>query len=534
MVKGTQNEVVELSYSSGKAYADPFNEIKLDVIFNDPDGGECCVPAFWGGGQTWRVRYASPKVGTHRYLTVCSDEANVSLHGNEGVVEISPYEGDNPLFKHGPVQVSENRRYLEHVDGTPFFWLADTWWMGLCKRLAWPGDFQVLTADRVAKGFTVIQIVAGLYPDMPPFDERGANEAGFPWDQDYSRINPAYFDMADLRINWLVRSGLMPCIFGSWGYFMDFAGVEPLKKHWRNLVARYGAYPLVWCVSGEALMGSAVLPVAPEDEEKQRAKRRAGWTEVARYLRSVDPYHRPITFHPDTPEGPRDMVEDESLLDLDMLHTGHEDRRSLPMTVEQVVESRARRVRKPVIDGEVCYEGIGEHSRQEVQRYLFWACVLSGAAGHTYAANGIWQVNTRQAPFGRSPGGTNWGNTPWEDAYQLPGSASLGHCKRLLMRYRWWEMEPHPEWVEPHWNKEDYLLAYAAGIPGELRIVYWPTLWTVPVIKNLEPGVTYRAFYYDPKSGTEHPAGEAKGDRNGDWQPPGVPIFQDWVLVLEA
>ena len=42
--------------------------------------------------------------------------------------------------------------------------------MGLVKRLGWPEDFQLLTADRISKGFAVIQIVAGLYPDMPPFD----------------------------------------------------------------------------------------------------------------------------------------------------------------------------------------------------------------------------------------------------------------------------------------------------------------------------------------------------------------------------
>lgn len=52
--------------------------------------------------------------------------------------------------------------------------------MGLCKQLHWPGEFQTLLSDRVAKGFSLVQIVAGLYPDMPAFDERRANEAGFP------------------------------------------------------------------------------------------------------------------------------------------------------------------------------------------------------------------------------------------------------------------------------------------------------------------------------------------------------------------
>ena len=28
-------------------------------------------------------------------------------------------------------------------------------------------------------------------------------------------------------------------------------GIERVKKHWRNLVARYGAYPVIWCLAGE-------------------------------------------------------------------------------------------------------------------------------------------------------------------------------------------------------------------------------------------------------------------------------------------
>ncbi len=45
--------------------------------------------------------------------------------------------------------------------------------MGLCKRLKWPEEFKQLTDDRIKKGFTLIQIVAGLSPDMAFPDERG-------------------------------------------------------------------------------------------------------------------------------------------------------------------------------------------------------------------------------------------------------------------------------------------------------------------------------------------------------------------------
>jgi hypothetical protein len=221
------------------------------------------------------------------------------------------------------------------------------------------------------------------------------------------------------------------------------------------------------------------------------------------------------------------------MLDFDMLQTGHGDRTSIPNTVNLVTKSLPQNPKMPVLVGEVCYEGIMEASRQEVQRFMFWASVLNGAAGHTYGANGIWQVNTADRPFGPSPHGRSWGDTPWEVAYQLPGSQQLGLSKALLMRYPWWRLEPHPEWVEPHWSKENYLQPYSAGIPGELRILFLPPMWNPPKLKQLEPEVPYRAFFFNPVSGKEHEIGNVKADASGDWQPPDPPIFQDWILVIE-
>ncbi len=108
-------------------------------------------------------------------------------------------------------------------------WLGDTWWLGLAGRLPWPEGFKTLTTDRLAKGFSVIQIVAGPYPDMMPFDPRGANEAGFPWEEGYARINPAYFDLADRRLDWIAESGLLPCLVGAWGQ-LRYAGVGTLEE----------------------------------------------------------------------------------------------------------------------------------------------------------------------------------------------------------------------------------------------------------------------------------------------------------------
>lgn len=523
----------EWGFHSTRTYPDPFQDVDLDVVFSDPDGAEIRVPAFWSGDRSWRVRFAGRKPGRYLWRSECSDTSNACLHGISGSLEVAPYEGSNRLFQHGPLRLSADRRTLEHLDGTPFFWLGDTWWMGLCKRLSWPGDFQLLAADRVAKGFSVIQIVAGLYPDMDAFDERGANEAGFPWQPEWASLRPEYFDMADLRIHWLVRSGLVPCIVSSWGYYLPRLGITRMKRHWRYLVARYGAFPVAWCLTGEVLMPYYLgRPATPQDLQAYRDRVRADWNEVLAYLRSLDPYHHPITVHPCGGQSARESLRDD-LLDFDMLQTGHSDRSSLPGTVECVTRSYSREPVMPVINGEVCYEGIGEASRQEIQRLMFWVCMLSGAAGHTYGANGIWQLNTREKPYGPSPHGMSWGDTPWEDACQLPGSHQLGLGKALLERYPWWQFRPHPEWADPRWSKENSTGPYAAGIPGRVRILYLPTYLRLNAVQHLEPDIAYRAFYFDPKNGREYALGDAQADAGGRWQPPKPPIFQDWLLVLE-
>lgn len=443
------NVMTEVTFTASRAYADPFNEVSLEIGVTDPVGRELRVPAFWAGRNVWKMRYASPLVGTHRFRSAYPDAGDTGLHGIAGTIKVTPYTGDNALYKRGPLRLAKNRRYLEHLDGTPFFWLGDTWWMGLCHRIHWPDEVKTLAVDRKNKGFNVIQIVAGLYPDMPPFDPRGANEAGFPWEKDYARIRPEYFDAADQRLGYLIEEGFTPCIVGAWGYFVKFMGVENAKQHWRYLVARYGAWPVVWCVAGEANLPYYQAKGFPYDDREQVER----WTEVARYVRQLDPFQRPLTIHP-TGIGrlsARNAIKDLSLLDIDMLQTPHGEREAVPPTVRTMRESYVDQPVLPVINGEAAYEMLNGKIPAQWVRAMFWVCMLNGAAGHTYGANGIWQCNREGQPHGQSPtagsppGG--YGTIPWNEAMNLPGSQQVGFGKALLTQYQWWRFTPHPEWV---------------------------------------------------------------------------------------
>jgi hypothetical protein len=528
------NVPAEISFTASRDYPDPFNDVTVDVVFVQPDGAQWRVPAFWAGANIWKARYASPVLGAHTYRTECSEPADKGLHGIEGRVEVRPYTGSNPLYTHGPLRVSENRRFLEFHDGTPFFWLGDTWWMGLSHRLHFPAEFQQLAADRKEKGFTVIQIVAGLYPDMFPFDPRGANEAGFPWETNYARIRPAYFDAADRRLEFLVDQGLTPCIVGAWGYFLPWMGVEKMKAHWRYLIARYGALPVVWCAAGEANLPWYLAKGFPYDDRRQVG----GWTEVMRFIRQTDPFHRLLTVHP-TGIGrlsARHATDDSSLLDIDLLQTPHGQRGAVPITVRTVRQSYADKPVLPVIDGEASYEMLNDSLPTEWTRRMFWLCLMNGAAGHTYGANGIWQCNRPDDPHGQSPHGGTYGKIPWNEAMRLPGSAQAGFGKALLTQYPWQQFQPHPEWaafaVDPQEEEPD--APQSTGLPGVVRLTYVPENRPV-VLRGLAQDAAYSAAYFDPVRGAKTRIGMIKSARDGSWvclPPDGC--AHDWVLILEG
>jgi hypothetical protein len=553
------NVAVEIAFQSQRDRADPFHELSVDAVFTEPGGRRLRVPAFWAGGQVWKVRYASPLSGVHRYRTVSSDTADAGLEAVEGSVEIRPYTGENRLLRHGPLRVAAGGRYLEHADGTPFFWLGDTWWMGLCHRLHWPDEFQRLAADRKAKGFSVIQIVAGLYPDMHPFDPRGANEAGFPWEANakdglawrhgganeagfpweanYARIRPAYFDAADRRLEYLVEQGLTPCIVGAWGYFLPWMGVERAKQHWRYLIARYAALPVVWCAAGEANLPWYLAKGFPYDDRQQVG----GWTEVIRYIRQTDPFRRPLTVHPTAINRytSRHAVDDPALLDFDMLQTPHGQGEAVPVTLKAVRDSYAASPVMPVIDGEATYERLFDTMPTRWTRAMFWLCMTNGAAGHTYGANGIWQCNRRGQPHGASPHGGTYGKIPWDEAMRLPGSQQVAFGKRLFEQYPWYRFRPHPEWAafsltaKPSPHDDPWFVPQATGIAGGVRIIYVPRSERI-VVRDLGPGRQFRAASFNPVTGRKAALRPIRADSAGKWTcDPPADCDPDWVLILE-
>ncbi len=156
----------EIDLTSAGRYANPYADVDVTVEFAGPGGERILRPAFWDGGASWKVRFAPTAIGPWRWRSTCSQANDAGLHGVSGQIEAGAYDGDNPVYRHGFLRISDNRRHFGHADGQPFFWLGDTHWQmpdterpdacnhpehggGPCPH---GGQFQHLAADRKARG----------------------------------------------------------------------------------------------------------------------------------------------------------------------------------------------------------------------------------------------------------------------------------------------------------------------------------------------------------------------------------------------
>jgi hypothetical protein len=240
-------------------------------------------------------------------------------------------------------------------------------------------------------------------------------------------------------------------------------------------------------------------------------------------VKEIDPYHHPLTYH--APEHPRQAIKDNAFFDFDMVGIGHDGYQTAAQSLDLMKSCLAQKPAKPALCGEACYEGHMQTNFQDVQRHLFWSFMLSGAAGHTYGAAGIWHASVEGDP-GIEPV-YDW--TTWREGMAYPGSTQLGIGKKLLEEYQWSRFEVHPEWVEEG--------CFAAGIPGKVRFIYLPKRgiynWSGTTVKGLKPDVVYSAFYFDPATGRRFEQGVTSAP-SGEYKSPRLPSPQDWVLVLQT
>jgi hypothetical protein len=254
---------------------------------------------------------------------------------------------------------------------------------------------------------------------------------------------------------------------------MRYLGVEGMKRHWRNLIARYGAYPTVWIAGGEA----------------------AGelWSETSRYIRKTDPFDRPISVHIEGHFASTVEAVGAECVNFDFLQTGHGRTAEDEKAIGRVKALYNTEPHMPVLNGEHSYEEHMKAGPPYTQRYVFWGSILNGACGLTYGAAGIWHAGIEGFPASVN----TYDFTTWRQGMVLPGSAQVGLNANFLRSYSWTDFKPHAEWVSKK--------MFAAGIPGDIRMIYMPRprayQWEGFKVFKLEKNVPYEMFFFDPSTG---------------------------------
>ncbi|KKT61281.1 MAG: hypothetical protein UW52_C0006G0002 [Candidatus Gottesmanbacteria bacterium GW2011_GWA1_44_24b] len=451
-----------------------------------------------------------------------------------------------------PPKLSPDGRYLTDMNGKPFFWLADTWWFAATKRMS-ESALKVLLHDRAKKGFTVILLVIGAPPEVDPFSVEAGNEGGCAFLQN-GGLNTHYFDHADGVIRKILAAGMFPCIVGSWGHHIDRFGVETMKHLWLEITNRWGDLPVIYCVTAEAdvfLQGSALhetissvrwgrlfrffnalkivrklfrTAAGGQSEEIRRllATRVEKWDEVARYIRQIDKHAHLLTVHLHRKLLASELFHHPGWLDIDTIQSGH-----TKSNAGFMVEAARRSCKKrPFINLEPWYEGILGNFGPSDQRYAFWACILSGAKGHTYGAHGIWQMATRSDPFL-----AHWGISDWQEAIRYEGAKQIGLAKQWLMKIPWWKLTPdiqatatEAETITPyepfvaHINNQ-YVLAYFPK--GRKNICYR--------LNNFSTHHTYSVTYISPVTMLPQREETFTNQRSYSMQ---APLSKDWLVCI--
>jgi len=456
------------------------------------------------------------------------------------VVPKKLHEGPSWPLNRGPLRVHRSGRFLEHKDGTPFLYLADTAWE-LSHRLT-RDEVELYLDNRRARGFTVIQTVAlaeleGLtdpnaYGDLPLRDKDPRRPAVKPGRQN------DYWDHLEFVITQARKRGLYIALLPAWGnHVYDEPALftpQTARRYGRWLARRLRRFDnLIWILGGDRLA---------QNEETGKDTRPV-WRALAKGLRAGDgPKRRLMSFHPRGGRSSAEVFHNDKWLDFNMAQSGH----SHPPAANYLLVARdyARSPIKPAFDGEPRYEHMpyslkpGEpvFDYVDVRTAAYWN-VLSGGFGHTYGANEIWMM---WAPNRKKTAG---GCMPWSEAISLPGAKHMLNLRRLLVSRPPEGRVPDYVMVDEDDFGDRHTRIVATRAPnGSYGMVYVPDGRSFEVnlatLGRLGPWPRrIRAHWYDPRTGDASLIDTYdvnKPHQDLIFDPPGEPgRGNDWVLVLD-
>lgn len=439
--------------------------------------------------------------------------------------------GDNFLLS--GLQVSDNHRFLQYQDGTPFFYLGDTAWE-LFHRLN-REEAKKYLEDRARKGFTVIQAVA--LAELDGITE--PNAYGFLPLTDKDPSRPAiregaendYWDQVDYVVKTANQLGLVIGMLPTWGRHWHDNGQIIFNEHNAGafgefLGKRYKEAQVIWILGGDR----------NADQPTQKTIIRA----MANGLKKGDKGIHLMTYHPAGWRGSSEFFHTEDWLDFNMRQNGHEtEHESYMKTLDDYNKTPV----KPVLDGEPIYEGhpiafnakkFGHSIAYDTRRALYWD-LFNGACGHTYGHHSVWQMYD---PLKKE--GINTPLMPWQKAIDEPGAGQMIYGRLLIESRPYFSRIPATEEVLVQDKAPTsvpgagrYRFAACRDTAGTYAMVYVPAGREFSVHMHVIHNPKIKAWWYNPRTGKATSAGTFtnKGEKSFISPNPGEMI--DWILVLD-
>jgi hypothetical protein len=421
---------------------------------------------------------------------------------------------DNPFAKHGRIRVAKSGTHLEHADGTPFFFLADTCWSG--PALSTEKDWQTYLNDRAKKGFTAVQFNMPSPWRCAPTDAEG--NASYTITDGKLTPNEAFYKRCDARLKAINEAGLLAVPVLCWANSAPDAGKQLTEEQIVTLikfeVARYKDAHVLWVLAGD----------------NQYTADAAMWKRIGRAVFG-EKADAPVTTHPTGENWPWKAWEDEKWLTVLGYQSGHGDSaKTLKwLNAGPVVEyGKRKEFTRPVINLEPPYEGHNgyasrkPHPDYNVRRAIYWSLLATPVAGFTYGGHGVWSWHQKPGAEPTDHKGTGVAKV-WSEALDLPGAGQLKHVRALMDEVKWTTLRPFPDGpnqpadVDP---AKKVLCAKTAD--NSTYVFYFPAGAKAEIALHVR-GLKDAVRWFNPRDGKW-------AEPKGGWTPPDE---TDWVLVVK-